>query len=168
MSEIYSTNYKGHAIEFEPHSGKFTFRLNGELVRVASLTAAKKRIDAAITYPAFTALRRKDYSDQHDKDAPDYREVRVIGVRKPAGGRAFRSSDYTFVIEGRDRNSRQYSRLYENTPENLAALRAADELEAEFNRVKSDYEARIRAAREKCVELPAYSALEGKPEPRKP
>ena len=137
--------HKGTKIQFSEQSAEFTALIAGKVVRATSLASIKKKIEAANTFQPFNALREVTWSD---KTKANYIEVRVVGIQKPRGKTSW-SNRPEWLCEG----SRSVRAVWEDTPENRAAIDAHVALQKANRAAKEKAGAEEREAQAKIKVL---------------
>lgn len=134
-SPEWTTTHKGVVITLLSN-GKFEAVMNRKRITRTSVDAIKKEIDKAQTFDSFKALHSQ-YST--------LRELTIVGTKKILG--RYRKGELEWVAS----NGVTYYEVYDDTPENRAALTAAfalrtknEELASKLRREASEAMAAIK------------------------
>ena len=96
--------HKGTRIEFDPEKCRFSAKIAGAYVRVGSLAAIKKRIDAAQAFDKFHAIVPARGWATKEK----YKKTLIVGVKKPTGKSTWSNREKFVDADGKEYEENKY------------------------------------------------------------
>lgn len=129
--------YKGVVISFDQGRGEFQAVVGGKFTRKPSLTAMQNAIDRAAKkqFKPFEALAWPGWQTKR-KNRHGLVKVTVLGVVKYRS--RYSRSSHVFVLPEKDRHVGELSKLYVDSVENVAAIKAVERYKKETERIESE------------------------------